>query len=110
MIKTEITGTTFVHAREGQYGVMYSVQLSKKNKDDQWENGYINAQFKKDAYVSDGDKIEIKSGWLSFYKTKDNKYVHYIFINDFEVIESKDAMNLDPSKLQVVDSDESLPF
>ena len=83
MVKSEITGTTFVHAREGQYGVMYSVQLSKKNKDDQWENGYINAQFKKDAEVPHGAKIDIKSGWLSFYKTKDNKYSHYLFINEF---------------------------
>ena len=52
MLKSEITGTTFVHARGGQYGVMYSLQLSKKNKDDQWENGYINAQFKKGGAVA----------------------------------------------------------
>ena len=107
MVKSEITGTTYVHVREGQYGAMYSVQLSKKNKDDQWENGYINAQFKKDAGVPDGAKIEIKSGWLSFYKTKDNKYAHYIFINDFEILEYASVRTED---MQVVDKPSDLPF
>lgn len=107
MIKSEITGTTYVHVREGQYGAMYSVQLSKKNKDDQWENGYINAQFKKDAEVPDGAKIEIKSGWLSFYKTKDNKYAHYIFINDFEILEFASVRTED---MQTVDRPSDLPF
>ena len=107
MVKSEITGTTFVHAREGQYGVMYSVQLSKKNKDDQWENGYINAQFKKDAEVPDGAKIDIKSGRLSFYKTKDNKYAHYLFINEFEILEYASVRTED---MQVVDKPSDLPF
>ena len=88
MIRSEITGTTFVHAREGQYGTMYSLQLSKKNKDDQWENGYINAQFKKDVVVPNGSKINITSGWLTFYKAKeDNRTVVQIFVNEFEILE-----------------------
>lgn len=107
MLKSEITGTTFVHAREGQYGVMYSLQLSKKSKDDQWENGYINAQFKKDAEVPDGAKIDIKSGWLSFYKTKDNRYAHYIFVNEFEILEYASVRTED---MQVVDKPSDLPF
>ena len=107
MIKSEITGTTYVHVREGQYGVMYSVQLSKKNKDDQWENGYINAQFKKDAEVPDGAKIDIKSGWLSFYKTKDNRYANYLFIKEFEILEYASVRTED---MQVVDKPSDLPF
>lgn len=108
MIKSDITGITFVHVREGQYGTMYSVQLSKKNKDDQWENGYINAQFKKDAQVPDGAKIDIKSGWLSFYKAKDNRYVHYIFVNEFEILETKAASSSEG--FQSVDKPSDLPF
>lgn len=108
MIKSEITGITYVHVREGQYGAMYSVQLSKKNKDDQWENGYINAQFKKDVNVADGDKINIINGWLSFYKTKDNKYAYYLFINEFEILESKQPVSSE--SFQPVENPEGLPF
>lgn len=107
MIKSEFTGVTFVHARDGQYGTMYSVQLSRKNKDDEWENGYINAQFKKDAQVPDGAKINITSGWLSFYKTKENKYAYYIFINEFEILEIASARAED---MQTVENPNDLPF
>lgn len=88
MLKSEITGETFVNAFDNQYGKRYSITLSKKNADGNWENGYISAQFKKDVVLNSGTKINVKNGWLTFYKNKDNKYVPYVFINDFEVLEN----------------------
>lgn len=108
MIKSEITGVTFVHVKEGQYGTMYSVQLSKKGKDDKWENGYINAQFRKDVIVPDGAKINIISGWISFYKTKEGKYAYYIFINEFEILETKESTSSE--NFNTVDKPSDLPF
>ena len=107
MIKTEITGETFVNVFENEYGKRYSISLSKKNTDGTWENGYINAQFKKGVNITESTKINIKNAWLSFYKTKDNKYVPYVFVNDFEEIQT--GMPKSDGFMQV-EEDSSLPF
>lgn len=108
MIKTEITGETFVNAFDNQYGKRYSITLSKKNTDGKWENGYISAQFKKDVDLNSGTKINIKNAWLTFYKNKDNKYVPYVFVNDFEVLET--ARQSLEKECTIVGNDSDLPF
>lgn len=107
MIKTEITGETFVNAFDSQYGKRYSISLSKKNSDGTWENGYISAQFKKGVDLASSTKIDIKNAWLTFYKSKENKYVPYVFINDFEVLEQGKTT---ASGFMEVAEDNSLPF
>lgn len=89
MIKTTIEGETFVGAFDNEYGKTYTVQLSSKSKEGKWENGYIKAQFKKEVTLENGCKINIKNAWLTFYKSKENKTVPYVFVNDFEIIESE---------------------
>lgn len=65
--------------------VFYSMGLSKKKQDGNYENGYITAQFKKDTQLNNRTKIKIKKAWLDFY-IKDKKTIPYIFINDFDVV------------------------
>ena len=38
-----------IYRYDGQYGANYSVGLSKKNKEGQYENGYMSCKFKKDV-------------------------------------------------------------
>lgn len=70
----------------------YSIGLSKKNKDGQYTNGYMNCQFKGDADIKNQTKIKIKEAWLSFY-LKDKATVPYVFINDYEITKEPEEVN-----------------
>ena len=109
MLKSVITGETFVNAFENEYGKRYSMTISKKNPDGNWENGYINAQFKKGVDLASGSKINIKNGWLSCYKSKDNKYVPFVFVNDFELLGTGNTKTTTSAGFMQVE-DNSLPF
>lgn len=92
----------------------YSIGLSKKKQDGNYEKGYINVSFKKGVELQNQTKIKIKQSWLDFYK-KENKTIPYIFINDYEVVE-----NIPTNKLttktesdfgkQIEIKDEDLPW
>lgn len=74
-----------VFVKEFDNRKLYSIGLSKKNKDGGYENGFINARFKKDIILNNKTRIKVKDSWLSF-NTNDNKTFPYVFINQFEVI------------------------
>lgn len=63
----------------------YSIGLSRKKKDGNYENGYMIVNFKEGTDIPDKSKIKIKNAWLSFY-LKDKKTIPTIFINDYELI------------------------
>lgn len=79
--------TYMVFKKEGQYGPMYSIGVSKKNQDNSYTNGYIPVRFRKDIELEDRTNIYIKKAWLDFYLTKDKKTSLYIFINEYETVE-----------------------
>ena len=64
---------------------IYSIGLSKKDKNGNYINGYMNCNFKQGTDISDKTKIKIKSAWLSFY-LKDKQTIPTIFINDYEIV------------------------
>ncbi len=108
-----------VFAREYEGNRFYSIGISKKDIDGEWENAYMNCRFKKDIKLHNKTKILIKDAWLSFYKTEDNKTNWYIFINEFDIVDenldSEDTVDevdlsdiLGDSEIEVSDSD--LPF
>ena len=97
---------------------IYSIGLSKKNKDGNYENGYMTVNFKEGTDIADKSKIKIKSAWLSFY-LKDKKTIPTIFINDYELVENKkevhnpfkdfgDNIKNESNGIEIQDSD--LPF
>ena len=63
---------------------MYSIGLSKKDKQGNFMNGYITANFKKGTDIPNRSKIKIKEAWLSFYQ-KDRTTIPTIFVNDYEI-------------------------
>lgn len=107
MINSNVTGTTKIFAHENNGRKNYSTALSKKQQDGTWDYGYINVQFRKGVDISDRQRIEIKNGWLTFYKTRDGKTVPYIFVNEFEFVreELQEAMPDNFSAIQ-----EDVPF
>ena len=64
---------------------IYSIGLSKKKKDGNYENGYMTVNFKEGTDIQNKSKIKIKNAWLSFYK-KEDKTIPTIFINEYELV------------------------
>ena len=108
----------FVKEYEGRK--LYSIGLSKKNKDGGYDNGYISARFRKDVELENKTRIKVKDSWLSF-NTNEGKTFPFVFINDFEVLgtaKPKDdnvyedfGKNIKTEvKDQIEITDEDLPF
>lgn len=106
----------------------YKIGLSKKLKNGEYENGYVDIQFKQGVEIHNKERIYLKDAFLTFYKSKDKATIPYIFVMDFERIadtiehskekdvvkqETKDDFN-DFGKEVTLDeleiTDEDLPF
>ena len=91
--------------------IYYSIGLSKKDKDGNYINGYMNCKFPKDTELPGRTKIMIKDAWIDFY-TKEKVTYPYVFINKFEIVEEKEPSTT-PEKVEDKDieiPDEFLPF
>lgn len=101
-----------VFRRDNEYGAFYSIGMSKKLEDGNYENGYMDVRFKKDAELDNMTKINIKEAWLTFYLKDEGEFKTtkpYIFINDFEIVENDvDFSNYETSEIEI--DDEDLPF
>ena len=62
----------------------YKIGLSRKLKNGEYENGYVDIQFKQDVEIQNKERIYLKN---AFYKSKDKATIPYIFVMDFERIE-----------------------
>lgn len=104
-----------VYRREYEGKMYYSIRLSKKDKDGNYINGYIDARFRKDVEVEDRTNIYIKNAWLDFY-VKDKKTYPYIFINVFETVQetiekAKEEVKQESfNPKEMTFDDEELPF
>lgn len=77
----------FRNEKEGR--VFFSTTVSHKDIDGNYQNAFINVQFKKNVEVPNKQLILIKDAWLDFFQTKDGKDVFIIFINNFDKVESR---------------------
>ena len=58
-----------IYRKDFENRTAYTTKISKKNMDGNYENGYIMVQFTNNAELENKTTINIKKGWLSFYKT-----------------------------------------
>lgn len=108
MLTTEIKGSATVFRRDYDGRALYSIGLSQKKTDGTWENGYMNAQFRKGVEVDDKTKIKVTRAWLKFYK-KNGVTVPYIFVSDFELEEGSKLKPIEaPSGFEQIQED--VPF
>ena len=67
----------------------YTLSISKKNADGNYENGYIVCKFRSGTDIPNQTKIKVNSAFLTFYNTKEGdkvKTTPYVFINDFDLV------------------------
>lgn len=98
---------------DGEYGANYSIGLSKKDKEGNYEKGYMPCKFKKGVDIPNKTKIKITNAWLTFNQ-KDKKTFSYIFISDYELLdettEEPKQKAVDSVKFDDIEVDDILPF
>ena len=95
---------------KNEYG-KYSIGLSKKNANGEWENTTFPVRFKKDVELENKTKIKIKDYWFDFYNwTHENKKgtTYYFFINEFEITSQSEEKDVFEEFGKQVESE--LPF
>lgn len=65
-----ISGLMRIYKSEFDGRATYQTTISKKDQHDNYENMYISVQLPKDTELENNSKIDVKKGFLSFYKTK----------------------------------------
>lgn len=88
-IKSDKVETIFRNEYNGK--PLFSIGLTKKNKDGQYVNGYMEAHFKNGVDLPNKTRIRIKQAWLGFNQ-KEKKTYTYIFINDFDLEDGEDVL------------------
>lgn len=86
-IKSDKDRSEMVFRNEYKGKPSYSIGLSKKDKDGNYTNGYIKANFKEGTEINNKARIKINSAFLSFYKDDKDKTIPTIYVSDFEIVE-----------------------
>jgi len=85
----------------------YSIGLSRKDRNNQYFNGYFPCRFKKDVSVDNKTRIKLKNAFISFYlDEKETKA--YVMITDFEIVEKKE--NYAQLKGEIEIDESNFPF
>ena len=78
-----------VFRKDNEFGTFYQIGLSKKDRNGNYINGYMNVRFKKGVSVPNMTKIVIKNAFIDFYLDKNNRTVPYIMVLEFETVEEE---------------------
>ena len=82
--------TVYANEKEAKNGgkfTTYSIAVSSKDKDGNWVNGYIDAQFKKGMEVPNKTKININNAFYLVTDYNGKKYLK-LFVMDYTVAEA----------------------
>lgn len=100
----KVSGETRIFRKEINGFAVYSTNVSNKNTDGKWEKMYITVNLPKGKDLENGTDIDIKNGFLSFYKTKEGLPKIRLVIMDFDIKE-----NFGSNDEEIMATDE-LPF
>jgi len=84
----------------------YSTSISKKNQEGQYERMYVTVQLPKDVTLENKTQIDIKEGFLSFYKTKDGLPKLKLVVMKYEAEQKQYEKEED----YAIDPEAELPF
>ena len=79
---------TMIYVKEDKNGKKhYRARVSRKNQNNEYENGYIDIRLPKDTELENKTKIDITKGFLSFYNYKDKEdkqhTIWYIVVQEY---------------------------
>ena len=77
----------------------YSTSISKKNQDGQYERMYLTVQLPKEDTVENKTQIDVKEGFLSFYKTKEGLPRLKLVVMKYEIEKKEEEYTIDSADL-----------
>lgn len=80
----DISGTMRIYKNEYEGRASYSTTISKKDQFGNYENLYISVQLPRDVALESNLKINVKKGFLSFYKTNQGLPKIKAVVQEFE--------------------------
>ena len=106
-----IFGKTKIYKKEFNGRASYSTAVSHKNENGEYENMFVNVQMPKDINIENKTYINIKKGFISNYKDKNNALHIKLVVMEYE-IDNKESQENQFNQVDVYDNwDNSyLPF
>lgn len=112
-----VTGETMIFKND----LGYSTTISNKNQEGTYDKMYLSVQFRKDdekaGRLSNMTKIDIKNGFMSFYKTTNGMTKVKIIVLDYDILDGNkpveergDAFEETSTDGAYDYSDDELPF
>lgn len=99
-----INGKARIFKKELNGHTLYSTGISNKKQDGTYEHMYVSVNFPKDIDISNNTDIDIKDGFISFYKNKNGFLQIKLVVTKFEYVNEIDRQN------DVTYDDSDLPF
>ena len=78
-----------IFRNDNEYGTFYKIGLSRKDRNNEYINGYMNVKFKKGVSLENRTKIYINKAFIDFYLDKNNNTVTYLMITEFSLAEEQ---------------------
>lgn len=91
-------------SKNGVPYTQYSLMYSSKDKSGNWQNGFIDAQFKKDTDIPNKSIININNAFPILDEYNGNKR-NKIFVLDWEMVTPGEAPNNNNDFMQIPDED-----
>lgn len=94
-----IQGETIVWENKKGYSISVGERfVNPETDEEEWDNHFIPVSFKKGVKVNHGDRIDVKDGFITFFRTREGEGVTKLVILDFEPIEDEDEKDTKKSK------------
>ena len=88
----QVLGICKIFKKEYEGKELYSTSLTNKNMDGTYINMYISCQLPKGTSVENNTKINIKKGFMSFYRNKNGLAQPKVIVQEFEIVKPMDNM------------------
>ena len=80
------SSNAMIYAKEFNGKMRYRTAIVKKNDDNKYDRAYIDVKMPKNTQLEDKTKVRITKGFISFYKSKDDKDVFYLVVQEYEKV------------------------
>ena len=106
----QITGLCRIFKKELNGKELYSTSISSKNQNGDWDKMYLSVQLPRNTLLENGTDINIKKGFLSFYKTNEGLPRIKIVIQEFQTKEEMEEREAIQNEQNYNINDDDLPF
>lgn len=95
-------------SQNGNSYIQYSLMVSSKDKDENWHNGFLDANFPKDTDIANKSKIKVTNAFPIVDEYNGKNYIKW-YVKEYELIEGGKVEEPNPDWMNV-GTNEDLPF